>query len=91
MPGASRPPRAPGGGGQGGNYAGDPVIVASTDAIVGTGAGGGGNGIGCGGTAAGAGAGGVILVKEANSKVTAPGVWTIQDAFTYAKAGTWGG
>jgi hypothetical protein len=91
MPGSSRTARAPGGGGQGGNYVGDPVIVAATDAIVNTGAGGGGNGIGCGGTAAGAGAGGVILVKEANSKVTAPGVWTIQDAFTYAKAGTWGG
>jgi hypothetical protein len=37
------------------------------------------------------GAGGIILVKEPNSLVTAPGVWTLQDAFTYAKAGTWGG
>jgi hypothetical protein len=91
MPGASRTARAPGGGGQAGNYVGDPVIVAATDAIANTGAGGGGNGIACGGTAAGAGAGGVILVKETNSLVTAPGVWTLQDAFTYAKAGTWGG
>ncbi len=31
------------------------------------------------------------FTKEANSKVTAPGVWSLQDAFTYAKAGTWGG
>jgi hypothetical protein len=91
MPGTNRTARAPGGGGQAGNYAGDPVIVTATDAIANTGAGGGGNGIGCSGPSGGAGAGGVILVKEPNSKVTAPGVWTLQDAFTYAKAGTWGG
>lgn len=91
MPGASRTARAPGGGGQAGNYVGDPVVVAATDAIANTGGGGGGNGIGCGGASAGAGAGGVILVKETNAKVTAPGVWSLQDAFTYAKAGQWGG
>jgi hypothetical protein len=87
MPSTCRTARAPGGGGQAGSYF-NPTVVAATDAIASTGAGGGGAGFGCPG---GAGAGGIILVKEPNSKVTAPGVWTLQDAFTYAKAGTWGG
>jgi len=85
MPISSRTPRAPGGGGQAGSYY-NPTAIAATDALVNTGSGGGGMGFVCAG---GAGAGGIILVLEPNSKVNAPGVWDLNDAFAYKKAGTW--
>jgi hypothetical protein len=55
----------------------------------GTGGGGGGasNGYTC--TTAKVGGSGIVVVLAPNAKVSAPGVWSLSDAYNNRKAGTW--
>jgi hypothetical protein len=75
----------PGGGGAG---TGTGVPTPATPATINSGSGGGGN---YGAAEGGNGGSGKIIVKQpAQSYFTAPGIWSLSDAYNYKKAGNWG-
>tara|TARA_R100000900_G_scaffold43068_1_gene35186 strand:+ start:824 stop:1783 length:960 start_codon:yes stop_codon:yes gene_type:complete len=77
----------PGGGGAGGS--GNPS-GPGTPGVDGSGGGGGGAGEqGAVGAQAGSGGDGVVLVKELNVVTGAPGVWSMQDVFSFKKQDSW--
>ena len=56
---------------------------------VNTGSGGGSGSFQTNNGTGGNGGSGIVVVLAPNAKVSAPGVWSLNDAYNYRKAGTW--